>query len=209
MRNKPKVGSAISVESAAFLFALASAGLNQSVKDQVIKLALRGPDVIKDPLKNWLISLGVNPDGLGVDLSTPATKEEVKALMQPLLKDATELASLGQIVDTYIFTDLTPDSIVYAFYIGIRFVIAKEKPPTPQESKRIWELTLRFAQTSKLGRKRWKELRTESANALDDWLSDLKESARKKYETFLRQKKTIDANAEVTFKSLVSIFDED
>jgi hypothetical protein len=186
-------------------------GSNPALIERVIKLALRGPDFIKENLKAWIESFGHNVDQLmKSEPSTPASKAEVMELVEPILKSAAELASYAQIADIYLFgKKLTPENIVYAFYIGSRLSISREREPTNDERNRIWERTLKLARSSKIGAEHWKELKSRGPYGESDWLAPIKEKARKKFETFLNQKKRVEVMAERSFKSLISQFDEE
>lgn len=203
---KPRHGKNVSFESAIFLFGLLNTSSDTAVIERAFKLALRDPGPVRDGLKAWLESQGVDVDALmSGESTTPTSKPEVMELAEPALKKGAEMATLAQIVDIYLFGKArTPENIVYAFYIGIRFAVARERKPTKVESKWIWEIALWIAKTSKIGALHWKELESRGPFDLKDWIADRKADARKKYETFLRQKKRAEATAEKAFQSLMS-----
>jgi hypothetical protein len=205
-------GKPISFESAIFIFALLNASADTTVIERALKLALRGPDLIRDALQTWLPEHGVNIDALmAEEPTTKASKAEVMELVEPFLKRGSEMAVFAQIADIYLFgKERTPENIVYAFYIGTRFAIAREREPSNDEKKRIWEIALFLAQTSNIGAPYWADLESKGPVYLKDWIDERKEDARKKYETFLRQKKKAERTAEEAFKSLLSVmFGED
>lgn len=205
-------GKPISFESAIFIFALLNASADTTIIERALKLALRGPDLVRDALNTWLPAHGVNVDALmAEEPATKASKAEVMEFVEPFLKRASEMAVFAQIADIYLFgKERTPENIVYAFYIGTRFVITREREPTSDEKKRIWEIALFLAQTSNIGAPYWADLESKGPVYLKDWIDERKEDARKKYETFLRQKKKAEGTAEKAFKSLMSVmFGED
>lgn len=202
----PRRGKRISFESAIFLFGLLNAGSDKAMIERAFKLALRGPDLLRDALKAWALSQGEDVDRLmSGEPTAPATRTEVKELVGPYLKKGAEMAAFAQIADIYLFDKgRTPENIVYAFYIGTRFVISKEREPTNEEAKRIWEITLWIAQSSKIGKPHWEELERQGPVYLKDWVNKRKEDARKKYVTFLSQKKRAEATAENALDFLVT-----
>jgi hypothetical protein len=97
-----------------------------------------------------------------------------------LLKKGAEFATFAQIADMYAFRgERTPESIVYAFYIGIRYAVARDRPPTNEQSKQIWETALRIARASKIGEPHWKELEERGPKHLEDWINVRKETRAK------------------------------
>lgn len=209
--DEPAAHGTISVEAATVCFALISSGYDTQTIDRAIKLALRGPDPIKAWLRGWLESQGQNVDLLLSGEPTACGSEaEVRELVEPALKRGAEIASIAQIVDIYLFRkDPNPDNIVYAFYIGARLFIARERKPTKDESKRIWKIALEIAKISKIGAPHWKELEDKSPTALNDWLAGIKENARKRFRTFLSQKKAAETSAESAIRSLMSLLFSD
>lgn len=202
----PRRGKRISFESAIFIFGLLSAGSDRATIERAFKLALRGPDLLSDFLRAWAVSQGEDVDRLmSGEPTTPATRAEVKELVEPFLKKGAEMVAFAQIADIYLFDkERTPENIVYAFYTGTRFVIAREREPTNEEAKRIWEITLWIAKNSKIGKTHWEELERQGPAYLKGWIDRRKEDARKKYVTFLSQKKRAEATAEEAFDSLIT-----
>ena len=201
-----KRSKAISVEAATLCFSLITSGQDARVIEQAMKLALRTPDPIGGWLKAWLESQGQNVHLLLSGAPpTETSQAEVRELIEPALRRGAEIVTLAQIADIYLFDrDLTPDNIVYAFYIGTRFAITRERRPTKKESQLIWDITLRIARASKIGAPRWTELESQSPTALKDWLYILKENARKRYETFLAQKKRAEESANNALSLILS-----
>jgi hypothetical protein len=199
-------GKRISFESAILLFGMLNASADQSVIERVVKLALRAPHPLGDVLRAWAASHGEDVDRLlSGEPTTPTTGAEVKALAEPFLKKGAGMATLAQVADFYLFDkERTPENIVYAFYAGTRFALVRERPPTKEESKQIWEITLWIAQTSKIGAPYWEELKRQGPFDLKDWIDERKEDARKKYETFLRKKKLAEETAEDALTSLLT-----
>jgi hypothetical protein len=205
-RHKP----AVSVDSTILLFSLLTAGLDQSAIDHALKLALRGPAFIRDGVKTLLESQGVNVSApmLG-QMNTPTSELEVKEFVEPFLKKGAEMSTLAQIADIYLFEkERTPENVVYAFYIVTRYILVRERKPTKAESKRIWEIALWIAQNSKIGAPHWKELEVRGQLHLNDWLSTMKENARKRFETFLKHKKRAELASRDSLNSLLeAVFD--
>lgn len=187
--------------------AMFAAMSDQAMPTRVAKLLLRGPVHIKDRVRTFLELHEEKVDQLmSGEPATPASETEVRTFVEPFLKRGIESATFARMADIYLFSkELTPESILFAFYILIRFAIAGERQPTLIETKLIWEFAEGLAQTSKIGAPQWKELESQGERALTNWLKPLKASARKKYETFLIRKKRLDASAEVVFQSLISM----
>ena len=204
--RKSRGGKPISFESAIFIFGLLNAGADKSAIERALKLGLRSPDLIRDALMAFLLSQGANVDDLMAgEPTTPTAKSEVVEFVEPFLKRGAEMAAFAQIADIYLFgKDRTPENIVYAFYIGTRFVRTKDREPTKEEAKDIWETTLWISQNSKIGEIQWKELESKGPVYLKDWIDERKVDARKRYETFLIQKKRAEAIAEEALKKLMS-----
>lgn len=203
--SAPRRGKPLSFEAAIFNFALLKWAANPAAMEYGVKLALREAD-LKDALRTWLPSHADNIDNLVVgEPETQVTKAEVRGLVEPFLRMGADCAVYAQIADLYLFRkERTPENLVYAFYNGARLFIAGEREPTDEEKKRIWEIALRLAQTSKLGAPLWKELEDEGPVYLKDWIDARKEVARKRYETFLNQLKRASATADEALKSLMS-----
>lgn len=203
--RQPRGGKPISFESAIFIFGLLNAGADQTAIERGIKLALRSSDLIGSALKAWLASRGVNVDELMAGEPTnPTSKAEVIEFVGPFLERGAEMATLAQIADIYLFgKERTPENIVYAFYIGTRFVRTREREPTAEEAKDIWDVALWVARNSNIGARQWKELESKGPIYLKDWIDERKEDARKRYETFLNQKKRAEATAEKALNSLM------
>lgn len=72
----------------------------------------------------------------------------------------------------------------------------------------IWSVTLQIVHESNIGARHWEELERKGEVALKDWLDVVKENARKRFKTFLSQKKTMEESADKAFQSLFSfLFD--
>jgi len=189
-----------------------NAGLEKSVIERTFKLALRGPDLIKNGLTTFLEPQGFNISELMLgEPTSPASQSEVRDLVEPFLKKGAEMTVLGQIADIYLFEKgRTPEDIVYAFYIGTRYALVRERKPTKEESKHIWEIALWIAQNSKIGAPYWKELESRGEVYLKDWLDLRKDTARKRFETFLKQKVRAELGAENALKSIMlQVFDDE
>jgi hypothetical protein len=133
------------------------------------------------------------------------TSAEVREFIEPFLKKGAEFATVAQIADLYLFRkERTPENVVYAFYTGIRFVVARERTPTKEESAKIWEIVLAIARAPRIGEPFWKELEEQGPHRLEDWIEERKEDARKKYKTFLGQKKRAERTSEKAFKSMMT-----
>lgn len=203
--SKPRRGKPLSFEAAIFTFALLKWAANPAAVEYGVKLALRDTD-LRDSLRSWLPSQAENIRNLMDEEPTAQpSKEEVKAVVEPFLRMGAETAIYAQIADLYLFRkERTPENLVYAFYNGARLFIAGEREPNDEEKKRIWEIALRLARTSKLGAPLWKELEDKGPVYLKDWIDERKEVARKRYETFLSQMKRATATADEAFKFLMS-----
>jgi hypothetical protein len=137
---------------------------------------------------------------------TPATKEEVKAFLGPVLASAATLMSLGHMIDEYLW-DLGAEGVAYLFYAGARYFMVGERTPNHAERHEIWSQTWTLTKASNIGSKHWAELERKGGNGLESWKAEVQESARKKYKTFLRQKKKVDASSTRVLETLMSIFD--
>jgi hypothetical protein len=203
MRTRPTTGSAISVEAASMLCTVALVTSNPPLLTHAFYLALRGPEDVKKIVEPFAQAFGF--DIQSPELQTPVTKEEVKAFLAPVLASAATLASLGHMFDEYLW-DLTPDGVAYLFYSGIRFFKFGNRTPNHSERREIWRRTWTLIKASHIGRKHWADLETKGGNALKDWQMGVQESARKKYKTFLRQKKKVDASSASALETLMSMF---
>lgn len=202
--------NSVSIDSTILLFGLLNACLDRSAIDRALKLALRGPEFIRDGIKGLLEAQGLNVTALMQgEPATPASQAEVKQFVEPFLKKGAEMSTLAQITDIYLFEkDSTPENVVYAFYIGTRYMLVRERKPTKAESKRIWEIALWIAQNSKIGAPHWKELEDQGQVHLNDWLSTIKENARKRFETFLKHTERAELASNETVNSLLeAVFD--
>jgi hypothetical protein len=202
--RESRPGKTVSFESVIFLFAFLGATSDQTTIMRGLGLALRGPALLRDFIFNLAASQGIDLRPL-LGEEDSATRAEVRELAEPFLKKGAAWATIAQIADLYLFhKERTPENIVYAFYTGIRFFVAGERTPTKEESARIWEAALMVARTSKIGEPFWKELEEQSPRHLEDWIEERKEDARKRYKTFLGQKRRAEQTAERAFKSLMS-----
>lgn len=202
--GEPRPSKNISFESAVFLFSILSAGLDQTALPRGLGLALRGPALIRDALFNLAASHGVDlRPMLGPEDSV--TSSEVREFAEPFLKNGAEFTTAAQIADLYLFRkERTPENIVYAFYTFFRFMVARDRTPTKEESAKIWEAALAVARSSKIGGPFWKELEAQGPHRLEDWIEERKEDARKKYKTFLEQKRRAELTSEKAFKSVMT-----
>ncbi len=200
----PRPGKNISFESAIFLFAILSAGLDQTAMPRGFGLLLRGPALIRNGVFNLAASQGLDLRPL-LGPEDSVTSAEVREFVEPFLKKGAEFATIAQIADFYLFRkERTPENVVYAFYTGIRYAVARERVPTKEESAKIWEIALVIARASKIGEPFWKELEEQDPHRLKDWIEERKEDARKRYKTFLDQKKRAEQTSEKAFKSLMT-----
>ena len=204
MRTRPMTGSAISVEAASLLCTLAFVTSSPPMVTHAISLALRGPEDIKKLVEPFARQFGFNFQS--PQFQTSATKEEVKAFLGPVLASAATLMSLGHMIDEYLW-DLTADGIAHLFYAGVRYFKVGDRTPNHAERHEIWSQTWTLTKASHIGSKRWAELEQKGGNALEDWRTEVQESARKKYKTFVRQKKKVDASSAKALGTLMSMFD--
>lgn len=207
---EPQARNYISFEAAILLFGILNASSDKGLLERAVKLALRGPEVLRTRLRAWLESHGVRLDSPMGGASRPVSSAEVRELAELPLKRAAEMVAMAQICDIYLFgKNRTPENIVYAFYIGTRFAVVKERQPTKEESKRIWDITLEIARSSKIGAPHWHELECKGQVYLKEWLDVCKENARKRYQTFLNQKNRAQGSADDALKFIMTdLFDE-
>lgn len=209
-RRRAKGGKQISLDTASLTFALLLAGTSSERFERIAKLALRGPDLIKFGMTALLTHVGANAQVLMQGQpTTPASREELIEITKPILQEGARLASFAQLFDLYLLNrQPTAESIVYVFYMIVRYVASQEQEPSKEQSKVIWEITLKIARSSKIGEKHWKYLGSKGQPYLEDWLNEVKENARKKFKTFRNQKKRMEDNADRTFNSLFTfLFD--
>jgi hypothetical protein len=186
------------------LCAVAFVTSNPPALRHAVYLALRGPEDVKGIVEPFAPAFGFNVQS--PEFQTTVTKEEVKAFLEPILATAAALASLGQMIDEYLW-DLTPEAVSYLFYSGIRLFKVGDRTPNHSERHEIWTRTWTLTKASHIGSKRWADLESQGGNALEDWKSEVQESARKKYKTFLRQKTKVDASSAKALETLMSMFD--
>lgn len=208
--TKNQHSGSISVDSTILFFGLLHACSDPTAIDRGLKLVLRGPEFLRDGLKALLETQGVNVSALMQnEPNVPVSQLEVKEFLEPFLKKGAEMSTLAQIADRYLFEkDPTAENVVYAFYIGARYMLVRERKPTKAESKRIWEIALWIAQNSRIGAPHWKELEGKGQLQLDDWLGTMKENARKRFETFLKHKERAHLASNKSLNSLLeTVFD--
>lgn len=204
MRARPMTGSAISLEAASLLCSVAFITSSPPALRHAVYLALRGSKDIKKLAGPFAQPFGF--DLQSPEFQTPATKEEVKAFLGPVLVSAATLMSLGHMIDAYLW-DLTAEGVAYLFYAGARYLKVGDRTPNHAERHEIWTQTWTLTKASHIGSKHWAELERKGGNALENWKTEVQESARKKYKTFLRQKKKVDATSAKALETLMSIFD--
>jgi|SRR6185369_3387808 len=210
IKERKRHRGSVSIDSTILLFSLLNACLDKSVINHALQLALRGPEYIRDGIKTLLENQGLNINALINDQSGPPTSQlEVREFVEPFLRKGAEISTLAQIADIYLFAkDATAENVVYAFYIGTRYAFVRERKPTKEESKRIWEIALWIAKNSKVGAIHWKQLELRGQVHLNDWLNVMKENARKRFETFLRQKERASRASDASLEALLSaVFD--
>src|SRR5947209_3012887 len=153
--RRAKGSQYISLDTASLAFAMLLVGNDKALMERLLKLALRGPDIIKAGVVLLSEHYGGNMELLMQgEPNAPATKEELIEIVKPVLESGTKLASFAQIFDLYLLRGQpTPEDIVYIFYIITRYFIAKEQEPTTEQTKQIWWLTLMIARASTIGAK--------------------------------------------------------
>lgn len=200
----------VSIDSTILLFGLLNVCLDRSAIEHGLRLALRGPEFIRDGIKTLFATQGINVTAIMQNEGNiPASQLEVKQFVELFLKKGAEMSTLAQITDVYLFEkDSTPENVVYAFYIATRYTLVRERKPTKAESKRIWEIALWIAQNSKIGAPHWKELEDQGQVHLNDRLLTMKENARKRFETFLKHKERAELASNESLNSLLeAVFD--
>jgi hypothetical protein len=198
-KHRPTKSQSVPLETVALAFAVGSLVNDQEATDRASRLALRGPE----PLRQWARAL-LQMQGRDVDQlmagepDTPATRAEVLAFVEPMLKKGAALAGLTQLTGSYLLDESsTPEEIIFVGYIFLRLAIVGEKrEPSAEESKKIWAWVIAVARHAKIVEPRWQELAEQGQVYLDSWLEETKERARKKFQTFIRRKQRIEANAE-------------
>jgi hypothetical protein len=210
-RRQSSRGLSTSAEAAALAIAILNLGADKSLIEGLLKLALRAPnELIRNWLRSFLEQQRVSVDSLlSGEPTTPASKAELIQLATPALKAATDCISVAQLIDLYLIKkSQSPDDLVFAFYIGVRLYIANERVPSKDESKRIWEIVLLLTHQSKIGARHLQELERRGQIYVEDWLEGVKDKARKKFQTFLNQKRQIEKNADRSFHWLLAfLFD--
>lgn len=189
------------------VFAMLDALSKSEMPKHVVKLLLRGTDLIKNNVRTFLEARGENVDQLMAgEPSTTTSAAEVQEFVDPFLKKGLETTNFTRMVDIYLFrNEPTPESVFFTFYIMIRFAFTRERKPKKLEAKMIWDLAETLTRTSKIGAPKWEELESRGPDVLKNWLRPIKESARKKYETFLTRKKRHEASAERIFTTIISM----
>jgi hypothetical protein len=206
-KRRPTKRRTISLEGAALAFAMFSLAYDQQESERAAKLALRGPEPLRQMARAFLEMRGKDVDQmLSEEPDAAATKVEAKELAASLFKKGSALAAGTQLLSTYLLDESsTPEGIISISYIFLRLVHVGEREPSAEESKQIWDAALEIARHSNIAGRRWKEEQEKGQVHLDGWLEDAKEKARKKFQTFLSRKQRVEAAAEETFKNLMSI----
>jgi hypothetical protein len=208
--ERPTKRGTIPVEGAALALGLFSLATDQQEADRAAKLALRGPE----PLKQAVLAL-LEKDGRDTaqlmtgEPDTPPTLAEIKEFLEPNLRKGATLAGLTQLMSTYLLDESsTPEEVIILIYIIARLVVSQTREPSGDEGRRIWSETLKYARHARLVAPRWEEYEKEGHRRLEDWLDVVKEKASGKFKTFIRRTKQIEANADRAFKNLMSLFDD-
>src|SRR5438552_3635031 len=95
----------LSIESASLALGILLLVNDRAQIEQVIALILRRPDIVLDILQPMVSLIGTpqippfDPNAL------PPTKEELVAIVEPILKEGTRLASYARIFDLYLLKD--------------------------------------------------------------------------------------------------------
>lgn len=205
--RRPTKRRTISLEGAALAFAMFSLVYDQQESERAAKLALRGPEPLKQMARAFLAMRGQDVDQmLSEEPDTSVTKAEAKEFAASMFRKGAALAGFTQLLSVYMLDESsTPEEIISVSYIFLRVSLVGEREPSAEESKRIWDAALEIARHSNIAGRRWKEKQEEGQVHLDEWLEDAKEKARKKFQTFLSRKQRVEADAEETFKNLMSI----
>lgn len=191
-------------------FAMFLLGYDQQESNRVTKLALRGPEPLKQMVHGLLETQGRDPAQLmSGEPDTPLTIAEIRKFLEPTIRKGATLAGVTQLMSIYLFDESsTPEEGIILIYITARLVIAGNREPTGEEGRRIWAETLKYAPHARIVAPRWKEYEEQGQLRLEGWLEEVKEKASSKFKTFLRRTKRIEANADRAFKNVMSLFGE-
>jgi hypothetical protein len=206
-RRQPKRSRYTSAEAAALAIAMLVVSSDRALLERLIKLVLRAPNELIKNLAGFFIEQqgGSVAALLSGEPTTPASKAELLEIAKPVLKTATAFMSAAQLFDLYLIgNSQIPEDLVFAFYIIARMLVAKERKPSKVESMLIWDIALSLTRSSKIGSSYWQELERKGKVYLDSWLQEVKEKARKKFQTFVNQKKQIEKTADRSFNWLLA-----
>lgn len=210
--RRPTKSRSISLEGAALAFATFSIWKDQEAGERAAKIALRGPEPLRQAVRTVLKMQGKDVAQLmSAEPDTPPTRAEIKEFAEANLKKGAALAGLTQLMSIYLLDESsTPEEVIIFLYILLRLAVAGEREPSGDEGRRIWAATLEFARYARIVAPRWKEYEEQGRVHLEGWLDETKEKASSKFKTFLRRKKRIEANADKAFRNLMStLFSKD
>lgn len=205
--RRPTKRQSVSLEGAALAFAIFSVVKDQETIDRGAKFALRGPEPLSQMVRALLQMQGRDPVLLTTgEPDTPPTRAEFRELVEPSLRKGAMLAGLAQLMSIYVLDESsTPEEVITVIYILLRLMVAGNREPSGDESRRIWAAVLELAPHAKIVAPRWKEYEERGRVHLEGWLDEIKEGASSKFKTFLRRIKRIEENADKAFKNLTSL----
>lgn len=199
-RRRSKGSNYIPIDTAALAVFLASVVNNRPLLEQGIKLVLGGSDnVLRQILEKNGIDTSSLPNENHPDVSLG---QRFREFTSPLLKTAAEFISIAPVLDGYLKSHSADDAVIF-FYMITRLVLTKDQIPTKMESKRIWQITLDLAKSSKIVSREWKKKEGKGEVYLKQWIRGVKDTAHRRFRTFLKQKARAENNAANVYKSLL------
>lgn len=197
----------ISLEAATLAASMILASANRDVIERLIVMGLRGSnDLLRSLIEMLLQSQG--EDVAAWRLREPIvepSKAEVMNILKPQLHSAAQIICGMQVLYSYL-EQPSVDDVVFYFYTVVRVLkVGETRQPTAAESKQIWEATLEIVRSSRLGAHHWREMEEKGSEHLVDWLDYVKENARRRFKTFMRQKGRTEATASRTLQSLLRV----
>jgi hypothetical protein len=205
-RRRSKGSNYIPIDTAALAVFLASVVSNRPLLEQGIKLVLGGSDNV---LRQILEKNGIDTSSLpSEDHSDVSLRQRFREFSSPLLKTAAEFISIAPVLDGYLKSHSADDAMIF-FYMITRLVLTKDDIPSKMESKRIWQITLDLARSSKIVAREWNKKEAKGDVYLKQWIRRVKDTAHRRFRTFLKQKARAENNATSIYKSLLFLLHGD